>query len=78
MSDIIAGLDVAISAPYEDGTGAVYIFMGSKDGPKLGDTISPKTFHPGIAISGFGFGLSGGKDVDNNGHNGEIHFISSG
>ncbi|XP_050507393.1 integrin alpha-V [Diabrotica virgifera virgifera] len=65
--------DIAIAAPYEnDGTGAVYIFMGSSDGIKnvYGQRLVPSMFaNPALNVKGFGMGISRGNDIDSNGHN---------
>lgn len=68
--------DVAISAPYEDGQGAVYIYLGSKENLVFGERITPQHVQrtvPGSGvIRGFGFGLSRGSDIDGNGFNGNV------
>uniref|UniRef100_A0A182SD99 Integrin alpha-2 domain-containing protein n=1 Tax=Anopheles maculatus TaxID=74869 RepID=A0A182SD99_9DIPT len=61
--------DIAVGAPYE-GNGAVYIFLGSKDGlqskpsqkltPPPNELLSPQPM--------FGFSLSRGADIDANGY----------
>ncbi|XP_072386444.1 integrin alpha-PS5-like [Diabrotica undecimpunctata] len=65
--------DVAIAAPFEDdGSGAVYVFMGSSDGIKnvYGQRLVPSTFtNPALNVKGFGMGISRGNDIDGNGHN---------
>ncbi|CAH0552015.1 unnamed protein product [Brassicogethes aeneus] len=60
--------DIAIAAPFEDNSGAVYIFKGSKEGPKKSQKLTPKLFKA-FNTRGFGLGLSNGLDIDNNGHN---------
>lgn len=62
-------LDIAVGAPYdgEKGAGAVYIFLGSKNGlqPKHSQVIYAESIgEPGLKT--FGFTLSGGMDLDNN------------
>ncbi|CAH1169796.1 unnamed protein product [Phaedon cochleariae] len=65
--------DIAISAPFEDdGTGAVYIYMGEKQGIKTtySQRLSPLNFYGNYhSVKGFGLGLSKGNDIDGNGHN---------
>lgn len=57
--------DVAISAPYDDGTGSVYIYRGSRNGL----VTSEYQRIPGVAGSKyFGFQVSSGLDVDGNGY----------
>ncbi|OQR73543.1 integrin alpha-PS1-like [Tropilaelaps mercedesae] len=60
--------DVAVGAPYED-QGAVYIYLGSKDGL----SVKPSQIIRGSDIkrthtisTTFGYSLSGGVDLDNN------------
>lgn len=68
-------LDVVISAPNEDnGIGAVYIYMGGKNGIQQtpSQRLSPLLFNGGLTTTrGFGMGLSRGNDLDGNGHNGK-------
>lgn len=67
--------DVAISAPNEDdGVGAVYIYLGSKNGIQktYSQRLSPLSFNGPLSTTrGFGLGLSRGNDIDGNGHNGK-------
>jgi hypothetical protein len=61
--------DIAVGAPYdgEKGTGAVYIYLGSKTGlqDKFAQVIYAESINdPGLKT--FGFSLSGGLDLDNN------------
>ncbi|KAF5280336.1 hypothetical protein FQR65_LT03145 [Abscondita terminalis] len=58
--------DVAISAPYEDETGVVYIYLGSKNGlnPQYSQRISARSIKD--SIRGFGFSMSKGLDIDEN------------
>lgn len=64
--------DVAISAPYEQQTGVVYIYLGNFEGitQKYSQRIQPEDFHPATTIRGFGISLSKGVDVDDNSYNG--------
>lgn len=68
--------DVVISAPYEDETGVIYIYLGSREGlsKTYSQRIGPEEFNLAVnvksKIKGFGFALSRGLDLDNNGHNG--------
>ncbi|XP_053209007.1 integrin alpha-PS1-like [Panonychus citri] len=66
--------DLAIGAPYDEGGGSVYIYLGSPNGIKTnavqvirGDDISafPKI---GRNIKTFGYSLSGSADMDKNGY----------
>ncbi|CAG9835896.1 unnamed protein product [Diabrotica balteata] len=65
--------DIAISAPFEDdGTGAVYIYMGTRFGinETFNQRLTPSTFSPVVPkVRGFGMGLSKGVDVNNDGYN---------
>lgn len=62
--------DLAVGAPFED-NGAVYIFLGGSDGlsteavQKLEPAVNDLTTPP----QWFGFGISKGVDIDNNGFN---------
>lgn len=61
--------DIAVGAPYDGdkGTGAVYIYLGSKKGlqSKYSQVIYAEAINdPGL--KSFGFSLSGGLDLDNN------------
>lgn len=61
--------DIAVGAPYdgEKGTGAVYIFLGSRKGlqQKHSQVIYAEAINdPGLKT--FGFSLSGGLDMDGN------------
>lgn len=66
-----------MSAPYENGIGAVYVYMGSKGGllSKYSQKIVPSDFKMigGPSPKGFGLGLSRGNDIDGNGHNGTVN-----
>ncbi|XP_018318940.1 integrin alpha-PS1-like, partial [Agrilus planipennis] len=57
--------DIAIGAPYE-GNGAIYIYLGSKDGliPQHSQKIHPEW----TGVKTLGYSLSGGVDIDNNGY----------
>ncbi|KAL1137846.1 hypothetical protein AAG570_009542 [Ranatra chinensis] len=57
--------DIAIGAPYE-GYGAVYIYLGSKDGIVKEPSQVIRGEH--FKIKTFGYSLSGGLDLDNNGY----------
>lgn len=63
--------DLAIGAPYEEEGGAVYIYLGSKDGLKPDPVqIMRATDLPIEAklSKTFGYSLSGGLDLDQNGY----------
>ncbi|KAK8740447.1 hypothetical protein OTU49_002915 [Cherax quadricarinatus] len=61
-------LDVAIGAPYE-GRGAIYIFLGSSNGLiKEPVQVIHAEDMPGKPYDAFGYALSGGMDLDNNGY----------
>lgn len=64
--------DVAISAPYEQQTGVVYIYLGSSDGisEKYSQRIQPENFNSVKGVRGFGGSISKGVDVDGNYYNG--------
>ncbi|XP_059490154.1 integrin alpha-9-like [Neocloeon triangulifer] len=57
--------DFAIAAPYE-GSGVVYIYMGSAQGLHLSQVVAGSQFNP--QMSGFGYGISRGQDIDGNGY----------
>ncbi|XP_065179316.1 integrin alpha-5-like [Sycon ciliatum] len=62
--------DVAIGAPYEDGTGAVHIHYGSRDGllPTSAQVITPSDLGlPGLST--FGLAIGKGFDMDGNNYN---------
>ncbi|KAL1497241.1 hypothetical protein ABEB36_008234 [Hypothenemus hampei] len=60
--------DVAIGAPYDQGNGAVFIYLGSDQGLK-GKPSQVISFHKtASALTTFGYSLSGGLDMDNNGY----------
>ena len=61
--------DIAVGAPYDGdkGTGAVYVYLGSRKGlqPKYSQVVYAEAINdPGLKT--FGFSLSGGLDMDNN------------
>ncbi|XP_076263207.1 integrin alpha-PS1-like isoform X2 [Rhynchophorus ferrugineus] len=56
--------DVAIGAPYYEGHGAVYIYLGSSNG--LTNEYSQILYKP--TLTTFGYSLSGGLDMDKNGY----------
>ncbi|KAF2884232.1 hypothetical protein ILUMI_21924 [Ignelater luminosus] len=61
--------DVAISAPYEDGQGVIYIYLGNKNGlsTEYSQRIAAKTIDN--SLQGFGFTISKAIDIDKNLHN---------
>lgn len=59
--------DIAIGAPYE-GKGAVYIYLGSKDGIITSPSQIIHSSHLPTSLSTFGYSLSGGMDMDQNGY----------
>lgn len=56
--------DIAIGAPYEDGEGAIYIYLGSRDGFHL----EPSQIIKRRYLKTMGYALSGGLDMDRNGY----------
>ena len=65
--------DLAVGAPYDEDGGAVYIYLGSKDGLKSqavqvikGEEVSLSRRLPRLRT--FGYSLSGSYDVDQNGY----------
>nr|XP_023029368.1 integrin alpha-PS1 isoform X1 [Leptinotarsa decemlineata] len=56
--------DVAIGAPYDNERGAVYIYLGSQNG--LNE--EPSQVIRISTLKTFGYSLSGGMDMDNNGY----------
>nr|CAH7714317.1 unnamed protein product [Callosobruchus chinensis] len=60
--------DVAIGAPYEDDHGTVYVFLGSRDGLVKEPSQVIKYNDPETNMTTFGYSLSGGIDMDNNGY----------
>lgn len=68
--------DIAISAPFEAGEGAVYIFLGGPDGvsSKPSQRLKapselPNQYGESPSSGMFGFGLSRGVDIDGNKYN---------
>lgn len=66
-------LDIAVGAPYEEGTGVVYIYNGNT--PRMEDKYSQRI--PGkdirVGVSGFGYYISKfGEDLDENKYNGNL------
>ncbi|KAL8621290.1 hypothetical protein ACOMHN_008115 [Nucella lapillus] len=61
--------DVAVGAPYE-GKGAVYIYHGSAEGVSdmYAQRITAKEMPVGPELNSFGYSLSGGMDLDDNGY----------
>lgn len=64
--------DVAISAPYENDQGAIYIYLGSPEGliEKFSQKLQPEDFSPKVPVGGFGIGISKAVDVDGNSYKG--------
>ncbi|XP_042748216.1 integrin alpha-IIb [Lagopus leucura] len=60
--------DVAVGAPYggDDGSGAVLIFRGQREG--LSPTPAQRLSSPFPGPAAFGFALRGGTDIDGNGY----------
>ncbi|XP_047487979.1 integrin alpha-7-like isoform X1 [Penaeus chinensis] len=60
--------DIAVGAPYEDGHGAVYIYLGSPQGlrSKFSQHLLPQHFS--APFSGLGMSISRGIDIDGNGY----------
>lgn len=64
-------LDIAVGAPYEEGTGVVYIYNGNT--PRMEDKYSQRILGKEIrvGVSGFGYYISKfGEDLDENKYNG--------
>ena len=63
--------DIAVGAPYEDGSGVVYIYNGAASGIRTGHAqrIVGKELHHGL--KSFGWSFSRPKDVDNNRYKGQ-------
>nr|XP_027228582.1 integrin alpha-PS3-like [Penaeus vannamei] len=60
--------DIAVGAPWEDGHGAVYIYLGSPQGlrSRFSQHLLPQDFS--APFSGFGMSISRGIDIDQNGY----------
>ncbi|XP_047488270.1 integrin alpha-PS3-like isoform X2 [Penaeus chinensis] len=60
--------DIAVGAPWEDGHGAVYIYLGSPQGlrARFSQHLLPQHFS--VPFSGFGMSISRGIDIDGNGY----------
>lgn len=69
--------DLAVGAPYggEEGRGVVYIYVGSMDGiiTEVSQVLQGKDM--GYQLSTFGFSISGGHDLDQNGYSGKIDLL---
>ena len=67
--------DLAVGAPYEEGSGAVYIYLGSKAG--IVNVPSQKILASSISplLKGFGISLSRGLDMDHNNYPGNISVV---
>lgn len=65
-------LDIAVGAPWEDGHGAVYIYLGSPQGlrSRFSQHLLPQDFS--APFSGFGMSISRGIDIDQNGYPGNV------
>lgn len=66
-------LDIAVGAPYEEGTGVVYIYNGKT--PRMEDKYSQRILGKDIraGVSGFGYYISKfGEDLDENKYNGNL------
>ncbi|XP_039296864.1 integrin alpha-PS1 isoform X2 [Nilaparvata lugens] len=61
--------DIAVGAPYED-NGVVYVYLGSKNGliTEPSQVIKANDVKPLAGIRTFGYSLSGGMDLDQNGY----------
>lgn len=62
--------DIAIGAPYENGGGTVYIYLGSQNGliNKPSQRIKAAELPLRPTLRSFGYSLSGGVDMDQNGY----------
>ncbi|XP_063612656.1 integrin alpha-7-like, partial [Penaeus indicus] len=60
--------DIAVGAPWEDGHGAVYIYLGSSQGlrARFSQHLLPQHFS--APFLGFGMAISRGIDIDGNGY----------
>lgn len=71
LYSILYLLDIAVGAPYEEGTGVVYIYNGNT--PRMEDKYSQRILGKDIrvGVSGFGYYISKfGEDLDENKYNG--------
>ncbi|EEC08879.1 integrin alpha-ps, putative [Ixodes scapularis] len=64
--------DLAVGAPYEDGGGAIYIYLGSADGivKEPSQVIRPSDLPKPLSskLTTLGYSLFGGMDLDSNGY----------
>ncbi|GBL83085.1 Integrin alpha-9 [Araneus ventricosus] len=58
--------DIAIGAPYEDGSGVVYIYHGSRSGMNVQYVQRIAAVEINSGLSGFGIHISRGFDIDSN------------
>ncbi|XP_037803615.1 integrin alpha-PS3-like [Penaeus monodon] len=58
--------DIAVGAPWEDGHGAVYIYLGSSQGLRTSFSQHLLPQHFSAPFSGFGMSISRGIDIDGN------------
>lgn len=63
---IIFVSDIAVGAPFEDGGGSVYIYIGGKHGLSEKPSQIIKSPPHSISMPLFGFGLSNSFDIDKN------------
>ena len=64
-------IDVFVGAPYyDDGQGAVFLFLGSEDGlqSEYSQIIKPSTLNVLDNVMTFGWSISRGRDMDGNGY----------
>ena len=65
-------IDVVIGAPYEDGQGAVYVYLGGPFKLLFRQRIAAADLHhPLDGLTGFGISLNA-ADIDDNGYPGKI------
>ena len=66
--------DLVVGSPFDgsDGRGAVYVFNGSPEGlrPTASQVIEASTIDDRLVT--FGYSMSGGTDLDNNGYAGFV------
>lgn len=64
--------DLAVGAPYEEGGGAIYVYLGSPDGivKEPSQVIRPSDLPKalGTKVTTLGYSLFGGMDLDSNGY----------